>query len=283
MKILIVRFSSIGDIILTTPVVRWVSNQLKAEVHFLCFDKYKSIIASNPHLSKIHTIKESINEALPQLKSEKFDLIIDLHKNIRTRSLKLKLGVKSISFNKANIDKWMMVNLKRKLDSKLHLVERYLLGLDQLGLKDDGLGLDYFFKENELNTQKPLFKYDVLVLGATYFTKRIPLNICEDIIKANEKNIILIGGKDVIEEAKTLAEEYPKKTINYVGKISLDKSAFYLKHAAHVHTSDTGMMHIAAAFQVPITVYWGNTIPAFGMYPYYGHRSKYYTELDLDL
>ena len=107
------RFSSIGDIVLTTPIVRNLKNQIdNAEVHFITKSAFKEIVITNPHIDKIYSIENSIFECLSDLKSENYDLIVDLHKNIRTFCLKTLLLKPSFSFNKTNFSKWLIVNFK---------------------------------------------------------------------------------------------------------------------------------------------------------------------------
>src|SRR6478752_1556403 len=97
-KILIIRFSSIGDIVLTSPVIRCVKEQIpSAEVHFVCKEVFASVLKHNPYVDKLHTFKKDITEIYKELQAEKFDLVIDLHKNLRSLRLKQKLGVKSYS------------------------------------------------------------------------------------------------------------------------------------------------------------------------------------------
>ena len=101
MKVLIVRFSSIGDIVLTTPIIRCLKKQINGiEIHYLTKENFKSVLDCNPYIDVLHTIKNDISEAIPSLKKENFDYVIDLHRNLRTLKLKLKLGVKSFLFLK---------------------------------------------------------------------------------------------------------------------------------------------------------------------------------------
>ncbi|MGB4959509.1 MAG: glycosyltransferase family 9 protein [Saprospiraceae bacterium] len=276
-KILVIRFSSIGDIVLTTPVIRCLKQQLNAEIHYLVKPGFASVIHENPNIDKIHLLKESVSETITILQSESFDLVIDLQKNLRSIRITSGLDCKVIRFDKLNIKKWMAVNLKvNQLPQGKHIVDRYFKALDELGIKDDGEGLDYYIMpEDEYDAQGLIngMKYQVLVLGATYFTKRIPKEKCIDIIVSSEHHTILLGGKDVSELAHELAIIFPEKVINYCGKIGLGVSAGIIKHAQRVVTGDTGLMHIAAAFHKEITVLWGNTIPEFGMYPHYGHKN----------
>ena len=271
-KILIVRFSSIGDIVLTSPIVRCVHRQLGAEVHFLTKTKFKTLLQHNPYLTKCYGINNKISEVITELKAENYDYVIDLHKNLRTQDLKFRLGVKSYSFDKLNIEKWLRVNLKIDKLPQKHLVDRYFEGLRELQIENDGKGLDHFISPSEQEEANAIVgalnKYNVLVLGANYYTKRIPTALSEQIITKASYSVVLLGGKDVKSEAEILAEKYPVETINLVGKTSLAISAGIIRKSHEVHSGDTGLMHIAAAYKKKIHTYWGNTTPELGMYAY---------------
>lgn len=262
---------------LTTPVVRCVKKQLNAEVHYLIKPSFAHVIHENPYIDHIHHLKENIQDTIDALKSEEFDLIIDLQKSPRSIKISSTLSCKTIRFDKMNIRKWIAVNLKiNRLPNDKHLIDRYFESLHELGVKDDGHGLDYFIMPEDEYDAKELVQgihYQVLVLGATYFTKRIPKEKCEEIIAIYDKHTILLGGKDVAETAEQISNEFPEKVINYCGKIGLGVSAGVVKHAERVVTGDTGLMHIAAALQKKIIVLWGNTIPEFGMFPFYGAKN----------
>lgn len=275
-KILIIRFSSIGDIVLTSPIVRTIKQQLKAEVHFLVKPAFVGIVVHNPNIDKVHILHANLKQTIAELKNEGFDLIIDLQKNLNSFRIKNALPCTTVSFDKLNIKKWLLVHLKINKLPNVHIVTRYFDAVQPLGVTDDGLGLEYFIlPENEYDAIGLVenIKYQVLVLGANYFTKRIPLSKCAEIIEKSAGNTVILGGADVAEDAKTLSEKYPVQTINLCGKVSLAVSAGIIKHANRVITGDTGLMHIAAAFQKEIVVLWGNTAPVFGMYPYFGTKN----------
>jgi ADP-heptose:LPS heptosyltransferase len=275
MKILIIRFSSIGDIVLTTPVVRCLKKQLDAEIHFLTKDNFKSLLSHNPYIDKVHLYS---NDIIPALKRESFDLIVDLHNNLRSAKIKISLEVKSIAFNKINIQKWLRVNTPLNLLPDLHLVDRYFLALKKIDVFDDGQGLDFFTdqeaRDKALQITKGIGDYTVLSLGANYITKRIPYQKCLEIVEGIKSPVLLIGGKDVITEATKLNDALPNKIIDMCGKVNLQVSAQLIRLSTMVITGDTGMMHIAAAYQKQIFSLWGNTIPEFGMYPFYGAKNK---------
>jgi len=272
-KILIIRFSSIGDIVLTTPVIRCLKNQIKGDVelHYITKKVYLPLLAENPYLDKIYSIEKSTNEVIEELKAEQYDYIIDLHKNMRARRVKRKLKALSFTFDKLNIRKWVLVNFKWNKMPELHIVDRYLAAAKAFDIKYDGEGLDYFLPKN-INSQIELPNkvkngYTALVLGANHATKQIPENKLKSILEKSTENFVLIGGKDDADLGERLELIAPDRVWNTAGEMSLHQSAYLIKQANSVITPDTGMMHIAASFQKRILSLWGNTVPEFGMYP----------------
>lgn len=278
MKILILRFSSIGDIVLTTPIVRCIKSQLNCEIHFLTKKKFSGVINDNPYIDKVITFDKSTAEVLSILKAENYTYVIDLHKNTRSRLLRFRLAKKAFSFSKLNISKWLLVNFKIDLLPKdKHIVDRYFDGIKALKIENDNNGLDYFISPKDddfgIGFLKKHEAYNVLVLGANYFTKRIPIELCEKIIEKSPLKVVLLGGQDVIGTSDLLASK-KNKVINLVSSINLNQSASTIKYANKVYTSDTGLMHIAAAYNKDIEIFWGSTDKRFGMYPYMPNESK---------
>lgn len=296
MKILILRFSSIGDIVLTTPVIRALKTQRKdVEVHFATKKAYHEIIEANPHIDKIHLLEGKLKDLTTSLKKEKFDRVIDLHNNLRTAIVKARLGVTSYSFHKLNWEKYLYVRFKINTLPSLHIVDRYMKAVEPLGVVTDSEGLDYFIPHKD-EVEKSWLPhshqrgYVAVVVGAKYFTKQLPLEKVISLCDKINKPIVLVGGKEDIEFGQKV-EEFFKKTadqetedqlhqqlnkkslvFNACGKFSINQSASIIKNANYVFTNDTGFMHIAAAFKKIIYCYWGNTTPLFGMYPY---RTKF--------
>lgn len=268
-KILVVRFSAMGDIVLTSPVVRLLKMQLNAEVHFLTKDIFADLWRENPYLSKIWTIKKDLNEVISALNKEKFDAVIDLHSNLRTLSLRFYLwGIPFYHCNKGSLLRWFYVQTGFKPVLQKHIVTRYLETLRTFPVSYDGKGLDFFVSEKGvLLQQKP---YIILVLGAAHFTKRIPFEKWKQIISSfHAHSLVLIGGKDDVNLGKALEGSFENKVINRCGETDVLGSALLMKHAELVITGDTGMMHIAAALRKPVVSIWGGTIPEFGWLPFY--------------
>jgi len=273
-KFLIIRFSSIGDIVLTSPIVRCVKKQIPgAEVHYITKKAFASVIESNPHIYKLYTIEKDVSEVIKELKKENYDFVIDLHHNLRSVQVKQGLKKPSASFPKLNVEKWLKVNLKIDKLPEVHIVDRYFETVKSLNVKNDGEGLEYFIpKKDEVSiTTLPATHqngYIGFVIGARHFTKRLPLHKIIDICKRIDAPIVLLGGKEDIESAKQIEATVGVKIYNACGKYNLNQSASLVKQAKKIITHDTGLMHIAAAFKKDIISVWGNTIPEFGMYPY---------------
>lgn len=288
MKILVLRFSSIGDIVLTTPVLRALAQQVPgAAVHVATKPGYRDLLEPNPYVASVHCLTGSLNDLVSELKAEQFDFVVDLHNNLRTRLIKLRLGVKSSSFDKLNWSKWLLVNMKIRRMPNVHIVQRYLVAAAPLGVKDDGMGLDYFIpagQEVDLQTLPPAFRtgYVAVAIGAQHATKRLPLNKLVELCRyLAPRPIMLLGGpedapvaEDIIAamkngEIQSLINSFTDSPIeNGCGRYSLHQSASLLRQAGFVVSHDTGLMHIAAAFGKLIYSVWGNTVPEFGMYPF---------------
>lgn len=280
MKFLILRFSSIGDIVLTTPVVRCLKKKFPdAEIHYATKKAFHSVVQHNPYLSKIHLLDNSVLELMNQLKQQKFDYVIDLHNNQRTLLIKTLLGVRSYSFNKINLEKWLMVNFKINRLPNKHIVDRYLETCASLGVINDGEGSDYFLAKEDVvdrNNFSIAFRkeYVAWVIGAKHNTKKFPSDKISNVLSQLELPVMLLGGNEDFEEGEKIVKQSngAKEILNACGKFSLNQSASLVQQAKLVVTNDTGLMHIAAAFKKPTVSIWGNTIPEFGMSLYYGTK-----------
>lgn len=286
-KILIIRFSSIGDIVLTTPVIRCLKEQFDGDVelHYLTKKQFKTVVEHNPNITKIHTIEKSTNEIVAELKALKFDYVIDLHKNLRSRRIIKSLRCISFSFDKVNYQKWLLTTFKIDKLPKSHIVDRYLDTVKSFEIKNDNKGLDYFVGEKDQVklSELPLKHqngYLAIAIGAQHFTKRLPTHKIISICKKIDKPIILLGGKEDAIIAEEIVKAVGALIYNACGKFSINQSASLVGQSSALITHDTGLMHIGAALGVKIVSIWGNTVPAFGMYPYYPKGKEDYTIIE---
>lgn len=282
MKILVIRLSSIGDIVICTPVIRALHKQLDGEVHVLTKSVFVSVLDNNPYITETHIYEEVRKLEFDPLINEEYDLIVDLHKNYRSGEVRRKLGVRSLSFDKLNIPKWLLVNFKWDLlPNGKHLVDRYFEALASIGLENDGEGLDFFISEELVTLPKGPFA--AVAMGAAHATKMIPEKVLKEIISKLDLPVVLIGGPGEKSLGESLTDSRDE-VMNLAGHCSIQQSAFAISRSKFLISPDTGMMHIGAALKKPVAVVWGNTVPSFGMFPYYGVHSvpHYYGEVRLN-
>ncbi len=284
MKVLIVRFSSIGDIVLTTPILRALKEQIPGcEIHYVTREVFKALVQHNPHLTRVHTFHKSINEVLSTLREQQFDWIIDLHNNLRSHLLSLRLGAQVTRFKKLNIQKWFLVNFQWNTMPDLHVVDRYFGAVAPLGIVNDQGPVEIFIQEEDSINPKMLFEllpktYFTIAVGAQFATKRMPEKLLFEIIQRVDKPVILLGGKEDQKTAQSLVDMLKDQVaINACGEFSILGSASLIQQSAGLLTGDTGLMHIASCFGVPIVSVWGNTVPELGMYPYLPNNKQLYS------
>ncbi len=337
---------------LTSPVLRALKEQLGAEVHFLTKARYASLLSANPRVDRLFTFGESLQEVLPALRAERYDFVLDLHKNLRSFYTRLHLRRPAASFPKLNFRKWLLVRFKWNTLPDVHIVQRYMQAGRRLGLRYDGKGLEHFIPEEERVDVKELITRPsagsghrpsagsgrcpstgsghrpsagsghrpsagsgqrpsagsghclsanearfgatapliAVAIGGTYATKRLPPEALARLCAQLPGHVLLLGGPQDRKTAEYCKARFnapyvpnalafpapyvpnalaspPPLIINLCGQLSLQQSASVLAQADLVLAHDTGMMHIAAALKKPLISIWGNTVPAFGMYP----------------
>jgi len=275
MKILILRFSSIGDIVLTTPVLRCLKTQLPgAELHYCTKRAFADLIEPNPYIDRRYYLDGSLNDLIQQLRAERYDLIIDLHNNLRTRIIKTRLGVRARTVDKLNWQKWLYVRWKIDRLPNRHIVDRYMDTVLWLGVVNDGQGLDHFIPPTDqvaAHELPPLHQtgYVAYAIGGQHATKRLPANRIIDLCRQLDQPIVFLGDAQDRETGEQVVQALgPERIYNACGLYCLNQSASLVAGARLVISHDTGLMHVAAALKKKIYVIWGNTTPRFGMYPY---------------
>lgn len=282
LKILVIRFSSIGDIVLTFHALRCLKEKHpNAEVHFLTKSTYKELLLASTFHDKTLFFDGDLKQTKGEIRKENYSHIIDLHNNLRTRLLTVGIrGVQLKRLVKLNWKKWLLTRLKKNKLPNKHVVDRYIDAFTDLDVKSDHKNTAFFVPntfEIELN------RYDLrkksflaIAMGAQYKTKKFPVSSLIKVLESYDLPIVLLGGDAENEDGQKIQAAFPqKKMYNLCGELSLLASASILSQAKTVLTNDTGLMHIAAMFDVPIVSIWGNTVPAFGMSPYRPGNEKY--------
>jgi ADP-heptose:LPS heptosyltransferase len=280
MKFLVIRFSSIGDIVLTTPAIRCLKQQVaNAEVHFLTKENFKTVTEGNPYIDKFFYFKKDLSTLISALKLEQYDYIIDLHHNFRTQRIKWALHTKVLTYDKERLAKFLLTKFHINKMSGRHIVDRCLDTLLPLGVINDDKGMDYFIPPHcEIKMEDlpmpHLVGYVAIVIGASYNTKKLPIHKLQELCKKLQYPIILVGGKEDFKEAEHIASVDTIRVYNACGKYNLHESADIVRKSKLVISHDTGLQYIACAFNKPVLAIWGGTSPLLDVEPYYASRNK---------
>ena len=275
MRLLFIRFSSIGDIVFTTPAIRCAKQQIPGvELHFLTKTSMKAVTEANPYIDQFHYFDKDLNVTIKDLKAFQFDYIIDLHKNLRTYKIQKALGVPSLSYQKLSLQKLLLTKLHLNYMPARHIVDRSLDALSALGVVNDGKGLDYFIPQDtqlKANALPEAFSagYIALVIGASYASKKLPIASLQALCHKIPYPIVLIGGKEDQVQGVAIEAINPIKIFNACGKFNLHESALLVKQSRTVISHDTGFLYIACAFHKKTVAIWGATSPALQVEPYY--------------
>jgi len=247
--------------------------QKGAEVSVLTKLRYKEVLEGNHNVSNIYAWDTGANqELLSKLKNLKFDYVIDLQNSLRSGRIRIQLKGRKLTLNKKVKNKFLLHNFGINRYNGIHILDDYLSCIQEIEIENDGLGLDFFISNEWEDIGKTgLMPTIAIVSGGTYMTKRIPEQLILDIVRDSNYQYCILGGDDVSDVVLAISGDH---IFNGVGKLELKESAYRIRDADIVITGDTGLMHIAAAFQKPIVVIWGSTTEEIGFYPYYGSQSK---------
>ncbi len=271
-RLLIIRLSSLGDILLTTPVIRALKNKFpEAKIDFLLREEYEDTLKYNSYLNKTILLKRDYGseELIAALKSSNYELIIDLQNNGRSRGIVKRIGVKAVKYKKKNLLKFLLVKFNFKSNSKLLSVpERYANALPELHL--DEKGLDLFLPEGLKNNLDSNKKYIGICPGSRHYTKMYPEEYFVELgkmISDSGEKVVLFGGSDDIEVNNRLHSKL-EGSINLSNNNDLLQTASDMKFCEAIICNDSGLMHTATAVGVPVVAIFGSTVTDFGFAPY---------------
>ncbi|MBO9573312.1 MAG: glycosyltransferase family 9 protein, partial [Chitinophagaceae bacterium] len=220
---------------------------------------------------------DNMKELIDSLKKEEYDYVIDLHNNFRSNKIKRALGVKAYTIDKLNLEKFLLTKLRINIMPKRHITLRSMDTVEEFGVQYDNAGLDYFIPENDIIKENDLpashhAGFIAIVIGASYYTKKLPLYKLKELCAGIDHPIILVGGKEDNEIGSAVAEIDNGKIYNACGKFNLNESADIVRRARLVISHDTGLQYIAAAFNKPVLAIWGSTSPLLDVEPFYGNN-----------
>ncbi len=270
-KILIIRLSSMGDILLTTPLIRSIKKQNPdIQIDFVIKEEFFELLKLNPNLTNIHLYSKQTFEKqifINTLISNNYEMVIDLQNNIRSKEITKSLNCEVCRIDKKDFKKFLLVNFKiNRLKNSPQIPERYA---EAAGIKLDDEGLD-LFTNNVADPGLDLNeKYIGLCPGAKHFTKRWPKEYFIELgrkLEFSGYKVALFGGLNELELINEIANEL--NTPKYFCTDSILQSAANMKMCKAIYTNDSGAMHLSCAVKVPVIAFFGSTVKEFGFYPY---------------
>ena len=253
---------------MTAPVVHALRTHYgdEAQIDFITLNKFKGAAELIPGIDTIYTVEKSTIEIRKELKENNYDYLIDLHSNIRSRSLARGLNIMTFRVNKMAQRRLSLVLglVKKPVD---HYIDRSLKLLDPFSIKvvesNPWGGLNCKKPEAELPD-----KYIAIAAGATYEGKKIPESTLDQTISSLDEKFIIVGGSDMSQLGESLQAKHNDKVINLCGKLSLMETAHVMKNSLVALGGDTGAMHIATAVGAALVSVWGCTRPSLGLAPW---------------
>jgi lipopolysaccharide heptosyltransferase II len=292
-KTLVIRFSSIGDIVLSTPLLRVLRTHMPhGQIDYVTRTEYAELVKSNQNLNYTYEFDaaqgfEGLRVLKRKVKEAGYDLIIDLHDSLRSKYLRSLKGPKRLVVDKRVLERSMLVNLKKNVYREVvPVVDRYLEPLKEFGITNDGKGLELHIPDEVLfGVSGKMAKYKLnqhekvvgLCPGARHFTKRWPAerfaHVGAALARTTDSKILLFGGmadEPVCNQisADINNEAGPERATSLCGELGLLETAAAMEYCDVIVTNDTGLMHIATAMHKKIVAIFGSTVKEFGFFPY---------------
>ncbi len=288
MRILLIRFSSLGDVVLVTALAAAIKKQLPdSEISVLTKEEYAGVFAGSKDVSEVIPLKSGKRSfldicALGENLEKRFDLILDLHANPRSFIVSVLASAKTVRYKKHMLKRRLLVlySFLRGAFSFLpdifsgygdNVIRNYFQAAKTLGVK-------YENNAPVISVKKPAVKERIagLACGARYFTKRWPEEKYAKLIIELSRlgfGITLFGGKEDIPAAERIAALSGVKVNNLAGKTGIPELAEAMSSCAFVVANDSAPMHIAAASGTPVIALFCGTSPKFGFAPAYGKNT----------
>jgi lipopolysaccharide heptosyltransferase II len=283
-NVLAVRFSSIGDILLTTPLLRAIRHSHPgARVTVLTKREYVPLLSHNPHVSLVLGLSpnRSLLSLAAELRADRYTHLLDLHDNLRSRALRLLVPGRWRTYPKHRLARAWLIRAKRnRYRDRRPVAERYFSAARDLGVQADGYPPDFFLGPEAgeqvvdwLRTVGLEKESNIVALapGAAHATKRWPLEHWQALLARNLESgaaVVIVGGPGDADLGASLIKEHSGRVANAAGVFGLQGTGALLQHARVVVSGDTGVMHMATAVGTPVVSLFGPTVEAFGFFPY---------------
>jgi len=295
-RILILRLSSIGDILLCTPLIRqFRTTYPDAQIDFIIKKEFSDLLRYNPHLNTLYEVdkkdgRRGLKELRQIIKANDYHYILDLHNNFRTNYLHSFLsGTSKKKIKKDYLKRQLLVSFKINIyDEIITIPQRYFQVARELKIQDDQQGLEMHWQAGKIDRADELiafFKqksYFVLACGAGFFSKQWPLEYFQELIQKllsrHHESIVILGSKLEAERFQSLVVS--DRVRNLAGELTLLEAAAVIAEARAVVSNDSGLMHMATAVKTPVLAIFGSTVEELGFFPF---RSEHLVLQNVDL
>ena len=288
-KILIIRLSSIGDVLLATPVIRLLKNKFPdSQIDFVIKNEFSELLKYHPFIDHLYGYDKnneinSLKKIKQDAREKQYDLIVDLHKNFRSYYLTSGSGAKKIvRYKKGVFQRFLLVKFKLNFYKKIiPIFQRYLNCIERFDIFYDDKGLDIFFDQETVQSafekySKFLNNSAALTIGvapgAKHATKRWTAegfsSVINFLVQNTNARIILFGNRADQKIVKSFSIEKPQFVLNTTGELSLLETTALMNHCDLVLTNDSGLMHLASALKKKVVAIFGSTTEQLGFFPY---------------
>lgn len=267
-KILIIRFSSLGDIILSFPLINALKKEYpESEIHYLTKSVYKSLLELNPSVSKIiEYSSQPLRELKSVVKSEKYDLVLDIHKNFRSILLTLFSGLNVKRYKKDTLKKFLLVKFKINLFKKI--IPVYHKYISSVGEGFAGKYISYSTSLLNFNKEKKYdFNYIVIAPSSKHFTKTYPKEKFVELINKLKQKVVLVGDESSKDGEICNYIENETGALNLCGKLGYNELANIIYNSEYVITNDSSILHFSESLSKKVKAIFGSTVKEFGFFP----------------
>ena len=268
-KILVIRFSSLGDIILSFTLLRKLRRKFpETQIDFATKPEFADAVNLCGMTNEILLLKSGVKDLRRVIAERKYDIIVDIHNNLKSVNVSSMNSHRIVRVKKDRFRKFLLVNGKINLFSEIIPVyKKYLLAAREL-LEENDLN----FETSELMFKEivvPEKRYIVIAPSSKHFTKTYPVNKFISLIKSLiETKVVLVGSDS--ETDKNICSKIESEcsgVINYCGRLELQELVHAIMRSELVISNDSAIMHLAEAVNKKVVAIFGSTVKEFGFYP----------------
>ena len=282
--VLVVRFSAIGDILLTTPLLRAIRTRHPgARISVLTKQSYVPLLSHNPHVSEVLAVapEDGLPAIAERIRAVRYSHLLDLHGSLRSRALRRLAPGDWKSYDKRGLERGLLILTKwDRYRADVPVAERYFEAAKELEVEPDGGPPDFFISEEadcragerlvalDLGGERPIV---AIAPGAAHATKRWPIEHWVELIgriTLTGADVAILGGPDDTHATGIIVDAAGPNVASLAGQLGLQETGAVIRRSEVLISGDTGVMHMATGVGTPVVALFGPTARQFGFFPY---------------